>query len=86
MAIKYTVHTFPNGLGGTFDAVIPAGKCGNFPLESGNSEYEKFLRDVKTEGISIVDAKDADGNSKDVPSSVCTIIGNLLVPVLLLLK
>ena len=70
MAIKYTVHTFPNGLGGTFDAVIPAGKCGNFPLESGNSEYEKFLKDVKTEGISIVDAKDADGNSKDVPSWV----------------
>ena len=51
MAIKYTVHTIPDGFGSTYDAVIETGKCGNFPLESGNSEYEKFLKDVKTEGI-----------------------------------
>ena len=70
MAIKYTVHTIPNGFGSTYDAVIETGKCGSFPLESGNPEYEKFLTDVKTEGISIVDAKDADGNSKEVPSWV----------------
>ena len=39
MAIKYTVHTLPNGLGGTFDAVIETGKCGNFPTIAGNPEY-----------------------------------------------
>tara|TARA_A100001391_G_scaffold8741_3_gene5629 strand:+ start:2108 stop:2338 length:231 start_codon:yes stop_codon:yes gene_type:complete len=75
MAIKYTVHTLPDGFGGTFDAVIETGKCGNFPTVAGNSEYEKFLKDVKTEGISIVDAKDADGNSKDVPSWVSEAAG-----------
>ena len=75
MAIKYTVHTLPDGFGGTFDAVIETGKCGNFPTISGNPEYEKFLLDVKTEGISIVDAKDADGNSNAVPSWVSEAAG-----------
>ena len=75
MAIKYTVHTLPDGFGGTFDAVIETGKFGNFPTVSGNPEYEKFLLDVKTEGISIVDAKDEGGNSKEVPSWVSEAAG-----------
>ena len=74
MAIKYTVHTIPDGYGGTYDAVIETGKCGNFPLEAGNPEYEKFLDDIKKESISIVDAKDADGKSIEVPSWVSEVV------------
>ena len=75
MAIKYTIHTLPDGFGGTFDAVIETGKCGNFPTVLGHPEYEQFLSDVKTEGISIVDAKDDSGNSKEVPSWVSEAAG-----------
>ena len=75
MTIKYTVHTIPDGFGGTYDAVIETGKCGNFPTVSGDPEYEKFLQDIKNDGIGIVTAKDVDGNEKEVPSWVSEAAG-----------